>query len=234
MHENFKELVSRLKIAHGGELVSIIVYGSAVELPEHKRKDDFHVLVITSHLNAEQLHDARPVSKWWVKLGYSLPIYFTKDEFLGSLDVFAIEFRHMKRAYQLLFGEDLLATVEPSAANLRLQCEYEMRGKLLRLRTLYLPSSETAEDLTRLMSDSVYSFVQYCRPVLELKGIAPPLDRHAAVNSLGREFGINVEALLTVLDLRDGNEILTDTTAHHLFEDYLGCLNEIAAVINKM
>ena len=142
MDEDLKEIVSRLKIAHSGTLVSIIVYGSTLTDKTNLRKDELHMLVVTTKLTAEELRAARPVAKWWVESGYNLPVYFTDKEFIDSLDVFAIEFRQMKRAYRILHGADLLANNSASKKNLRLQTEYELRGKLLRLRSLYLPSSD--------------------------------------------------------------------------------------------
>ena len=142
MNEDFNDIVSRLKIAHSGNLASIIVYGSAVAAPGNVNKNDYHLLVITNTLTADELNHGKAAAKEWVKAGYALPIYFTAHEFVGSADVFAIEFRHMKRAYRVLHGEDLLTKINPTKAHLRLQVEYEMRGKLLRLRSLYLPASE--------------------------------------------------------------------------------------------
>lgn len=234
MEENLKELVSRLKIAHSGTLVSVIAYGSAIAAPGNARKTDSHILVVTRRLTAEELRAGRPVAKWWVESGYLLPVYFTREEFLQSLDVFAIEFRHMKRAYQMLFGEDLLAPNEASKANLRLQTEYELRGKLLRLRSLYLPASGSVETLTKLMTDSIYSFAQFMRPMLELIGEEPPLSRLATIRRVGEHLKIDVTALENALRLREENTLLTETETNDLFARYLDCLTQIIAAVNQL
>ncbi|MBS1812734.1 MAG: hypothetical protein JST84_31490 [Acidobacteria bacterium] len=234
MEDDLKELVSRLKIAHSGTLVSIIVYGSAIAAPGNVRKADCHLMVLTRVLTAEELRAARPIAKWWVGQGYALPVYFTQDEFLQSLDVFAIEFRHMKRAYRVLHGQDLLATNEASKANLRMQIEYELRGKLLRLRSLYLPSSESVESLTRLMTDSIYSFVQFMRPILELVGEEPPLSRLATVRRLSEYLALDLSPLEQILRLREEDEPLTEMGAHELFAKYLDCLTNVIAAVNNL
>jgi hypothetical protein len=234
MEDDFKELVSRLKIAHSGALVSVIAYGSAIAAPGNVRKTDYHLLIVTTRLTAEDLRTARPVAKWWVESGYLIPVYFTRDEFLQSLDVFAIEFRHMKRAYQVLFGEDLLAPHDASKANLRLQTEYELRGKLLRLRSLYLPASGSVETLTQLMTDSIYSFSQFMRPMLEIIGEEPPLSRLATVRRVGEHLNIDTSAPEQILRVREAETPLTETEANELFARYLDCLTQVVAAVNNL
>src|SRR2546423_7803770 len=124
MEAKFNELVNRLRTAHGDNLVSVIVYGSALAAPGNAMKADYLSLVVLTELGAHDLTRSRPVAKWWVEAGFPLPVYFTRLEFIDSLDVFAIEFRHLKRAYRMLYGEDLLAPREASMANLRVQIEY--------------------------------------------------------------------------------------------------------------
>jgi hypothetical protein len=234
MEDDLKELVSRLKIAHSGALVSVIAYGSAIAAPGNVRKTDYHLLIVTTRLTAEDLRAARPVAKWWVESGYLIPVYFTRDEFLQSLDVFAIEFRHMKRAYEVLFGEDLLGPNQVSKANLRLQTEYELRGKLLRLRSLYLPASGSVETLTQLMTDSIYSFSQFMRPMLEIIGEEPPLSRLATVRRVGEHLHIDTSAPEQILRVRESETPLTETEANELFARYLDCLTQVVAAVNNL
>ena len=238
MNQDFNDIVSRLKIAHSGNLISIIVYGSAVtatgDAGKNASKNDYHLLVITKTLSAADLDNGKAAAKEWVKSGYALPIYFTEQEFSESGDVFAIEFRHMKRAYQVLHGEDSLAKIHPTKAHLRLQVEYEMRGKLLRLRSLYLPASDTSQSLLQLMSDSAYSFSQFMRPVLEIIGEEPPLSRLKAVHEVGKKLNLNLSPIERILQFRETESSLTDTETHKLFASYIDCLSQVIAAINKL
>ena len=130
--EKFEDLIGQLRETEGENLLAVVVYGSAVTAPTMAAKSDFQWLVITRRLDAADLRRIRPVIRGLVTAGYTLPTFFTQQEFTDSLDVFPIEFRQMKRAYQVLFGDDPLATAEASAANLRRQIEYELRGKLFK------------------------------------------------------------------------------------------------------
>src|SRR5262249_39183363 len=110
----------------------------------------------------------------------------------------------------------------------------ELRGKLLRLRSLAIPAGETAAGLTKLMTDSVVSFVRFLRPMLELVGEEPPLGRSATVKRVGERMKINTEPLAWVLRLRDEPKELMEIEAQDLFAAYLDCLAQIIEAVDKL
>src|SRR5262245_17683148 len=175
MNHYFDQLVSGLQSALGGNLVSVIVYGWGVVGVGDPRRSDYHLMIVTERLAARDLREMRPIIRQWTEMGYEMPVHITAEEFGDSLDVFPIEFRLMKRAYRILYGQDMLAGREASKEHLRWQTEHELRGKLLRLRSLALPTSESSEQLANLMTESVATFVQLTRPILEIVGEELPL-----------------------------------------------------------
>ncbi|MCI0337745.1 MAG: hypothetical protein L0226_09220 [Acidobacteria bacterium] len=234
MDSKFEELVTRLETNQGRNLVSVIVYGSAVAAPGNPKKSDYHILIITKRLAATNLRQARPVVRWWTGEGYSLPVFFTENEIDDSLDVYPIEFRHMKRAYRVLYGRDLLAGKEISKTSLRWQTEHELRGKLLRLRSLYLPASISTPELAKLMTQSVVSFVHFMRPILEMLGEEPPLGRLATVQRIGERLHIDTSPLSRILRLRDEPNELMDIEVQDLFAGYLDCLDRVIEAVDNM
>lgn len=234
MEEILGQLVNRLKAAHGEDLISVLLHGPALAHSRAAHKADYRVMVIVNQLPVEVLRRTRAVAKWWVQAGYSLPVYFTIQEFVDSLDVFPIEFREMKRAYRPLYGKDLLAEAKVSSENLRLQIEYELRGKYLRLRELYLPASDSAESLTRLMTDSIVNFLQFITPILELLGEEAPLDHLVIVRRVGKRLGVDTAVLESILHLRDEPVRLMELEAQELFARYYDCLAQIIEAVDKV
>jgi hypothetical protein len=234
MNERFNDLVARLQSNQGHNLVSVIVYGSAVVAPGNPKKSDYHVLIIAQRLSANELRTLRPVVQWWTSDGYTLPVFFTVEEFQSSLDVYPIEFRHMKQAYQVLYGQDLLDGREVSKANLQWQTEHELRGKLLRLRSLYLPASVSTQDLMKLMTESIVSFALFLRPVLEMLGEEPPLGRLATVKRVGERLNMDTSPLIRILQLRDEPKELMDLEVQDLFASYLNCLENVIKAVDRL
>jgi hypothetical protein len=228
------ELVTRLQSAQGDNLVSVIVHGSAIAAPGNPKKSDYQTLIVTRRLAANDLRRFRPIIKWWTGSGYEMPVFFTAEEFGDSLDVFPIEFRQMKRAYRVLFGQDLLADREASKEHLRWQTELELRGKLLRLRSLALPAGESTRDLANLMTESVVSFVRFLRPIPEILGEEPPLGRLATARRAGELLNVDTTPIVRILQLRDEPGELMEIEVQDLFASYLNCLTQVIEAVDNL
>jgi hypothetical protein len=234
MNYQFNELVTRLQSAQGDNLVSVIVHGSAIAAPGNPKKSDYQTLIVTRRLGANDLSRFRPVIKWWTGSGYEMPVFFTAEEFGDSLDVFPIEFRQMKRAYLVLYGQDLLAGREASKEHLRWQTELELRGKLLRLRSLALPAGESTRDLARLMAESVVSFVRFLRSIPEILGEEPPLGRLATARRAGELLKVDTTPIVRILELRDEPRDLMEIEVQDLFASYLNCLTQVIEAVDNL
>ncbi|MFN7623788.1 MAG: hypothetical protein ACK5RS_11650 [Acidobacteriota bacterium] len=231
--DKFQALIDQLSATEGENLLAVVVYGSSLTAPESARAD-FQWLVLTRRLDADDLRRIRPVIRGLVSQGYAMPAFFTAAEFKDSLDVVPIEVRQTKRAHEVLYGEDPLASVEASAGNLRLQIEYELRGKLLRLRSLYLPASESAANLLQLMTESVISFVRVMRSMLDLLGETPPLDRLAAARRVGERLKVDVAPVIRLLQLRTERRELMEIETQDLFAAYIDCLSKLIEAVDKL
>jgi hypothetical protein len=234
MDHHFDELVSGLQSAQDGNLVSVIVYGSAVAAPGNPKRSDYQLLIVTERLAARDLRAMRPVIRWWTEMGYEMPVLITAEEFGDSLDVFPIEFRLMKRSYRTLYGQDLLAGREASKEHLRWQTEHELRGKLLRLRSLALPAGESSDQLGSLMTESVVTFVRLIRPVLEMVGEEPPLGRMATARRVGEILDVDTSPVVRVLRLRDEQAGLMEIEIQDLFASYLDCLTRVVEAVDNL
>jgi hypothetical protein len=234
MNHYFDELVSSLQSAQDGNLVSVIVYGSGVVATNNPRRSDYQLLIVTERLTARDLRQMRPIIRQWTEMGYEMPVFITAEEFGDSLDVFPIEFRLMKRSYRTLYGQDLLAGREASKEHLRWQTEHELRGKLLRLRSLALPAGESANELASLMTESVVTFVRLMRPIPEIVGEEPPLGRSATAQRAGEILNVDTSPIIRVLRLRDEPGGLMEIEIQDLFTSYLDCLTRVVEAVDNL
>jgi hypothetical protein len=234
MNHYFDELVSSLQSAQDGNLVSVIVYGSGVVATNNPRRSDYQLLIVTERLTARDLRQMRPIIRQWTEMGYEMPVFITAEEFGDSLDVFPIEFRLMKRSYRTLYGQDLLAGREASKEHLRWQTEHELRGKLLRLRSLALPAGESANELASLMTESVVTFVRLMRPIPEIVGEESPLGRSATAQRAGEILNVDTSPITRVLRLRDEPGGLMEIEIQDLFTSYLDCLTRVVEAVDNL
>jgi predicted nucleotidyltransferase len=235
MEKELTELVESLKTAHGENLVSVVLYGSAVIGNHVKGRSNLNVLVVLERITLDDLRAAHPVVEKWRAKGQPLPLYFTGEEMSDASDVFPIEFLDMAAAHRVLHGDDPLAELNVPTVNLRHQLEYELRGKLIRLRELYIQSSKSAERLSALMADSIASFALLFKHVLSLVGVQGDLlSKREVVDQLQTAVHLNTKPFVAVLEVRDNNRQLSLDEATGLFAEYLTALEQVTEVVDSL
>ncbi len=168
MRNQFEAFIDDLRAAHGRNLASVILYGSAATGDFVKNQSDYNLLIALDKITPKDLRAAQAPMREWSKLGHPVPVYFTVSELETAADVFPIEFRQMEKARKILYGTDVLANVTISDEHLRHQTEFELRSKLIQLRRRYIPASVSVEGLAALMSQSLSSFAALFRAALLL------------------------------------------------------------------
>jgi hypothetical protein len=222
--------VNDLEAAHGQNLLSVTLYGSSAHEETDAAKHD--VLIVLRSTALGELRTAIEPIRDWTRNGQPMPVYFSQDELQRAADVFPIEFLQMEQGRRILFGSDPFEFVEISNANLRHQTEYELRTKCLQLRRLYFASAVSPDQLGKLMTDSLSSFVALFRAVLILHGAPPPVSKREAIQATARVLGLDVSPFEQILQLTAQTKTrLTKSDAENLFGNYL---NEIQKVIDEV
>ena len=228
-----EEFVEKLSRVHNTNLKAIVLYGKAVEgaqLDDESRKK---VLVVLNHITTEDLKAAHEVAEWWREEGNPLPVYFTEEELRHSSDVFPIEFIDMSRVRHVIYGKDPFDELQILTHNLRHQLEYELRGKLIRLRSLYFPASKKPSRLAALMADSLDSFVELFRHVLEIFGIEPPIERNEVLIRLAEELKLNKKVFARISKYRQDEEIWLEDETNETFTAYLELLERVIRAVDE-
>ncbi len=233
MKNQFDALIDDLRTAHGRNLASVILYGSAATGDFVRELSNYNLLIALHEITPKELRAAQAPMREWNRMGHSVPVYFTVAELNNAADVFPIEFYQMEHARKILYGADVLADIEISNKFLRHQTEYELRSRLIRLRRSYIGASVSAEDLANLMVGSLKSFTALFRAVLILHGFTPPVAKREIVAAIGSKLKIDGAPFEKILDIRENTSSnkLDETSANELFADYL---REIEAVIESV
>ena len=122
----------------GDDLVSVFLYGSAAGEDFIPGVSDYNLGVVLRSVRPEHLRRAALKVPRWRRRRIGAPLFLDPAFIRQSLDVFPIEFTEMTEAHRVLYGPDPFAGLTVGLRNLRHQCEFEVRGKLLALRTAYL------------------------------------------------------------------------------------------------
>lgn len=228
-----KELIDKLTSAHGGNLKSIVLYGSAVEGEQLDEGAPKKVLIILDEITPVTLKAGQEVAEWWRKEGNPLPVYFNTEEIEDSSDVFPIEFIDMSRVRHVLYGADPFDDLKIDTHNLRHQLEYELRGKLIRLRSLYLPASHNPNRLATLMADSLNSFVVLFRHVLEMLGTEAPAERNAVLIKIADELGLDKKVFARISEYAADEDVWLESETNETFGAYLKLLEQVTDAVDE-
>lgn len=233
MADELKDLVEKLTEAHGENLISVMLYGSAVvggQLDEDRPKK---VLVVLDRIAPNDLKAAHGVAEWWRSKGNPVPVYFTTEEMADSSDVFPIEFVDMSQVRHVLYGKDPFDGLDIQTQNLRHQLEYELRAKLLRLRRLYIPSSRNANQLARLMAESLDNFAVLFRHVLAMLGKEAPFNKRECVMKLAEELNLDKTVLVRIFEYAPDKEVWLESETNDTFAKYLAQIEKVIDTVDR-
>ena len=219
--QQLRGLVTRLEQAAGTNLLSVILYGSAVTGEFQPKHSDLNVLCILRELDREELSKLHPAAAWWAKKGHPAPLFFTLRELRESADVFAIELLDIKSARRILHGEDVIdALVIPMDLH-RMHVERELRNNAIRLRQRYVMHPSDSRKTLELMVASISTFVALFRHTLIALGADAPPTKRAAVDRAGSALGFDSAPFHTVLDIRERRKRGREVDVQATFAKYL-------------
>jgi predicted nucleotidyltransferase len=234
MEKLLTELVERMRLSLGDNLVSVTLYGSAA-VGDHKGPfSDLNVFCVVSRLEVQDLAAAEGAIRWWRDKGHPSPLLMTEKEMHASTDCFPIEFHDMEERRKVLYGTDAVAGIHVDDAFYRARVEYELRAKLLRLRQKAAGVLSDRDLLIRLMEDSVSTFCVLGRHALRLKQGHAPWGKRDIIAALETVFGLRGKPFYTCLDLREGKLKPRQVDPVTLFEEYLGEITELTGAVDRL
>jgi predicted nucleotidyltransferase len=215
------ELVERLKSALADQLVSVILYGSAVVGDWDKDNSDLNVLCALGQISPRELLKAEPVVVWWRQQDRPPLLLLTAEEVRTSTDCFAIEFHDMKKYRRVLYGADLIQDLTVENTFYRAQVEHELRAKQIRLRQKAAELLSKPERLIKLLVDSISTFCVLGRHALLLSGSEPRWKKAEVVAGLEVALGRPLPAFNEILAVRESGKQPGGAAAASLLERYL-------------
>jgi predicted nucleotidyltransferase len=218
---------------YGDDLVSVIIYGSAASGEYVAGHSDLNFLVVLRKADSSQLEKSFKFIGRWRKLDIVAPLILDQSYIRASTDVFPMEFLDMKENHKLVYGEDILSGLDISPNNLRLQCEQEIKGKMIRLRQIFLEVSGDPAKLHPVMVDSLSSMVVIMRNLLRLKGLTPPIKKEAVIGEVEINLGVSLKATREVYRWKRDKVKPPKGEVLELYRNYLSEVERLGEVVDR-
>ncbi|MCA9243762.1 MAG: hypothetical protein KDA32_07420 [Phycisphaerales bacterium] len=129
------------------------------------------------------------------------PLTMTPEHIRASMDVFPLEFLEIQRLHVCVLGEDYFSELALTPADVRLQCERELKGVLVQLRQGLLAAAGERSVLIEIARGALGTLN---RVLLGLAWLRDPTSQvialHDLVSGAERSCGVSVAGIRAVLD----------------------------------
>jgi len=215
---------AELAAAFGPALRTVVLYGSAESPDFRPERSDVNLAAVAETVTFAHL---QRVAQWyarWRAHRVAAPLLLIPSDLTRSLDVFPLEMLDIQARHRTLAGADLFSDLVVTPEAVRLECEREAKGKLVRLRALYLELAGSTIEVRELMIDSRKTFLHVMRGLAFLRGTPWEPREAEVVPAFERQFGCALPVIGALASRHDPGTIETR------FADYLGEIETVAGL----
>jgi hypothetical protein len=228
--EFIDKFVSQVSQRLGNRLRAAILHGSIVS-GEHERKhSDINILLVVDSVDIDILAAiARLKTK--TPIGHIAPLVLSQVYVENSTDTFPIEFLEMQKYHKVLWGNDPLERLKINPGNLRHQCEWELKSKIISLQQLYINTRGNTKAMVEFLIKNLPSFIVVFKHILGFKNIF--LENSLEVlEKISSEFGLQNDIFLRLWNARCGKAKIKNRA--ETFSGFLSALNRLAEQVDKL
>jgi predicted nucleotidyltransferase len=219
---------------HASNIHSFHLVGSAV-IPDYDEKlSDINSLVVLKAMDLRVLAFLAPLGKKYGKKRIAAPLVMTPEYIKTSLDAFPVEFLDFKLIHKTVYGSDLLRDLRIDLPHLRLQCERELKTKLIGLRQGYISSLGKKDAIAAVLVRSFTGSMALFRAIISLLGKEPPILRADVITMLGSVTGIKTDIFKELLMLKSHLLKPSEQELASLFERYYNTLESTGKIIDDL
>jgi hypothetical protein len=140
----------------------------------------------------------------------------------------------MKDNHKILHGEDPFVNLNINLKHLRHECEFELTGKLLKLRQAFMPVAAKPKQVRELLIGSIAPLLVILRHVLRLYDTTPPAIKREALKPLSRHIDFNPSVFESVLQMKQGDPGARQLDPLAVMEEYLAQIEKIVAAVDHI
>lgn len=219
---------------HAANIHSFHLVGSAV-IPDYNEKlSDINSVLVLKTMDLRVLVFLAPLGKKYGRKRIAAPLVMTPEYIETSLDAFPVEFLDFKLIHKTVYGHDLLQGLRITMPNLRLQCEREIKTKLIGLRQGYVSSLGKKEEIAAVLVRSFTGSMALFRAIITLLGKEPPIPRTDVITMLGAATGINTDIFESLLMLKTKLLKPSEQELASFFERYYKTLEAAGKIIDDL
>jgi len=225
-------MVDELRKSAEDSLLSVVLHCAEVRGDHYSAAHDLYLLIVLADLEPATLQRLRDPVARWLKKGHPMPRFFTPAAIAESADAFPIELLDIAGHNRVLHGADHFGGVKVDTEHLRLQCERELREKLMRVQEAYVEARGRSAEMKRLLIDSYLAFIEIFRGCLRLLEGDVPARAGEVVSNFCKKADLDPDPFVAVDELAQGRS--TGADPEKLFADYYQQIIKAVHVVDQL
>ena len=175
-----QELAQLLLEQAGDNLSALAVFGAVVTDDFDPKRMPIRTVAVLEKMDLAFLDKFRSYGPRLGRRRLQAPLFMTEAYIAQSRDSFPVELLEIQRLHGMVLGADVFESLEFSRADVRLQCERELKANLIALRQGLL-SVHKDSLIGPLLGAALDQIVRVLRAVLWLKELECPANGMAVV-----------------------------------------------------
>ncbi|MGD9106734.1 MAG: hypothetical protein PVJ87_07860, partial [Desulfobacterales bacterium] len=191
---------------------------------------DINSIFVIMGMDLKFLELLATLGKKYQKKRIAAPLIMTPEYITNSLDVFPIEFLNIKLLHKTIFGENLFQDLKINRADLRLQCERELKVRLIGLRQGYISCLGNSKMLMNMFIDSFSGYIPLFKGIIFLLGKKPPVTSRDAIDVLEEVTSVSTRVFNTVLKQKKQKTKLMMDQLNTIFQEYYTAIERLGDI----
>ena len=226
----FEQILSE----HQAKIHSLVVTGTAITEDFDSKKSDVNSIIVLKEMDLRFLEEIAPLGKKYGKQKVAAPLIMIPEYITGSLDVFPIEFLNFKLIHHTVFGEEILDNIEIHSRNLRHQCEWEIKTKLIGLRQGYLAAQADRRLLSEKFGAIITGDIPLFRGIVFLLQNQTPMQHSVVIQVLSEAVAIDTSVFATALQVKQKIIKPSIDEFNEIFENYYVALEKLGRIVDEI
>lgn len=226
--------IEEILSAHRDNIDSIYIVGSAVTDSFDASTSDINTLFVLKESDFILLDYLASLGKNYSKNGIAAPLIMTPQYIKDSLDTFPIEFIDIKHIHKTVYGSDIFSDISIKREDLRLQCERELKGRVVGLRQGYIHSKGEKDLLSEFFIKTIAGYFPLFRGVIFLLSAEYPVNKSETLSRLNSLTQVDTSVFNTVLELKKGKVKSGKEQLKIIFESYYRDIEKLGKLVNEI
>jgi hypothetical protein len=232
--ERIQPFFEQILSGHQAKIHSLVITGTAITEDFNSKKSDVNSLIVLKDMDLRFLEAIAPLGKKYGKQKVAAPLIMTPEYITGSLDVFPIEFLNFKLIHHTAFGEEILDNIEIHSRDLRHQCEWEIKTKLIGLRQGYLGAQADRRLLSENFGAIITGAIPLFRGIVFLLQNQTPIQQSAVIQALSDAAAIDTNVFSTALQVKQKRIKPSIDEFNEIFENYYAALEKLGRIVDEI